>query len=158
MPCTSTALSKGDPQNVHGPSPSFTHITFPQFRQFGAAVSRGCRAAPQLHFRFSLSSKVLFVLISRLRMAASSSFNAVDCPCMDVPPVMFTFVFEGAGEDVREMLRDEELLLVLRSEIRVPAAEGGGLGIGAGMASGLGWSAKALFGVDGPDGEGRFDM
>lgn len=65
---------------------------------------------------------------------------------MEVPPVMFTFVFWGAGEEVRE----EALLLLLdlKSDIRVPAAEGGGLGIGAWMAAGLGWRVKALLDVD----------
>lgn len=67
---------------------------------------------------------------------------------MDVPPVMFTFVFEGAGEEVREAFLEEELLLDLKSEIRAPAAEGGGLGIGAWMASGLGLRANALLAVD----------
>ncbi|KAK8064558.1 beta-glucosidase 1 [Apiospora phragmitis] len=32
------------------PSPSLTQITLPQCRQFGAATSRGCLAATQLHF------------------------------------------------------------------------------------------------------------
>ena len=57
---------------------------------------------------------------------------------------MFTFVFEGAGEEVREAFREVELLLDLKSEIKVPAAEGGGLGMGAWMASGLGWRVNAL--------------
>jgi hypothetical protein len=58
---------------------------------------------------------------------------------------MFTFVFEleGAGEEVREVGVDFE---VLKSEIRVPAAEGGSLGMGAWMAAGLAWSVKALLG------------
>lgn len=88
----------------------------------------------QLHFRFSVSSiRELLVEISRLRIAASSSLSAEDAPCMDVPPVMFTFVFEGAGEEVREAFREVEveLLLDLKSDIKVPAAEGGGLGMGA---------------------------
>jgi hypothetical protein len=97
-------------------------------------------------------SRLLFVLISRLRMAASSSERTFDCPCIDVPPVIFTFVFEleGAGEDVREEFREETFdLEVLKSEIRGPAAEGGGLGVGAWMAAGLGWRVKALFGCVG---------
>jgi hypothetical protein len=149
MPCTSIALSNGDPQNVHGPNPSLTHITFPQLKQFGAAASKGWRAPIQLHFRFSLSiCKELFVEISRLRIAASSSLITEEAPCMDVPPVILTFVLDGAGEEVREAFLEEELLLDLKSEIRAPAAEGGGLGIGAWMASGLGLRVKALLAVD----------
>jgi len=87
------------------------------------------------------------VLISRLRIAESSSERMVEAPCMDVPPVMFTFVFEGAGEDVREAFREAGVLLeVLKSDIKVPAAEGGGLGVGAWMAAGLGCREKALLG------------
>ncbi len=83
------------------------------------------------------------MLISRVRIAASNSERTVEAPCMDVPPVMFTFVFEleGAGEVVREVGVDFE---VLKSEIKVPAAEGGGLGMGAWMVVGLGWEVKAL--------------
>jgi len=78
---------------------------------------------------------------------------------MDVPPVMFTFVFEGAGDDVREALREEAALLDLKSEIRVPAAEGGGLGIGAWMALGLGLRVNALLAIDvDATGAGRFAM
>lgn len=64
---------------------------------------------------------------------------------MEVPPVMFTFVLEGPGEEVREV---GVLFEVLKSEIRVPAAEGGARGVGAWMAAGLGWRVKALFDVD----------
>lgn len=74
------------------------------------------------------------MLISKLRIAASSSERTFDCPCIDVPPVIFTFVFEleGAGDDVREGCREEAFdFEVLKSEIRGPAAEGGGLGVGA---------------------------
>lgn len=74
---------------------------------------------------------MLLVDISRERMAASSSVSTVDAPCMDVPPVMLTFVAFGAGEEVREGTREEEEDFVLKSEINVPAAEGGGLGVGA---------------------------
>lgn len=88
------------------------------------------------------------MLISRLRIAASSSERTVDCPCIDVPPVIFTFVFEleGAGEEVRE---DGVNFEDLKSEIRGPAADDGGLGTGAWMAAGLGWRAKALLGCAG---------
>jgi hypothetical protein len=85
----------------------------------------------QLHFLRSLSSRVLLVLISKLRMAASSSWSTVEAPCIDVPPVMFTFVLEGAGDAVRDALREEELLFDLKSDISEPAAEGGGRGTGA---------------------------
>jgi len=47
---------------------------------------------------------------------------------------MLTLVFEGIGEDVREAFRDVGLLLDLKSDIRVPAAEGGGRGVGAWIA------------------------
>jgi len=88
------------------------------------------------------------VLISRLRIAASSSERTPEAPCIDVPPVIFIFVFElgGAGEDVREVGFDFE---VLKSEIRGPAADGGGLGMGAWTATGLGWRVKALLGCVG---------
>lgn len=62
---------------------------------------------------------------------------------------MFTFVFEfeGAGDDVREGFREEAFNFeVLKSEMRGPAAEGGGLGVGAWIAAGLGWRVKALLG------------
>lgn len=85
----------------------------------------------QLHFLFPLSNNVAFVLISKVLMAESSSERTVDAPCMDVPPVMLTFVLLGAGEEVRELLREEDVLFVLKSEISEPAAEGGGLGMGA---------------------------
>lgn len=89
-----------------------------------------------------------FVLISRLRIAASSSVSTVEAPCIDTPPVMFTFVGleEGAGDDVRVVGR----LFDLKSDIREPEAEGGALN-GAWMADGLGSSEKALFGVDVPE-------
>lgn len=45
---------------------------------------------------------MLFVDISRERIAASSSVRTLDCPCMDVPPVMLTFVGFGAGDAFRE--------------------------------------------------------
>ena len=72
--------------------------------------------------------------------------------------MMFTLVFGGAGEDVRDALRDEALLLDLRSEMSVPAADGGCLGIGAWMPSCLGCREKALLGVDEPEGEGLLVM
>lgn len=53
---------------------------------------------------------------------------------------MFIFVFDGAGEDVR----DTGVLFDLKSEMRVPAAEGGARLVGAWMASGVGCRVKAL--------------
>jgi hypothetical protein len=94
------------------------------------------------------------VLISSVLIAESSSERTFDAPCIDVPPVILTFVL-GAGEDVRELLRDEDVLFDLKSEINEPAAEGGGLGMGAWMASGLGLSVKALLTVDDEGGGGR---
>jgi hypothetical protein len=117
----------------------------------------------QLHFRLELSRRVEFVLISRLRIAASSSERTVEAPCMDVPPVMFIFVFWGAGEDVREGFWEEVLLFEfldgLKSEINGPAAEGGGLGVGVWMTGGLGLSAKAfLLGLEEEEVAGRLDI
>jgi hypothetical protein len=108
----------------------------------------------QLHFRFSLSNNELFVLISNVRIAASSSVNTEEAPCIDVPPVILTFVLLGAGEEVRELFRDVGVLFALKSEISEPAAEGGGLGVGAWMASGFGFRVKALFAAE-EDGTGR---
>ena len=61
-------------------------------------------------------------------MAESRAVSAVEAPCMGVPPVMFTFVF-GAGEEIREV--GALLGAGFGSEIRCPAAEGGGRGVGA---------------------------
>ena len=63
-----------------------------------------------------------FVWISRVRIAESRSLRVVEAPCMDVPPERLILVF-GAGEEVREEVRTSG-----RSEMRLPAAEGGGLG------------------------------
>lgn len=86
------------------------------------------------------------MLISSVRIAASSSVKTADAPCIDVPPVILTFVLLlfGDGEVVRDAFREEGLLLDLKSEISEPAAEGGGFGVGAWTASGLGLSVKAL--------------
>ena len=116
----------------------------------------------QLQARLEESRRrVLLVLISRERMAASSSVRTVEAPCMEVPPVMFTLVGldveedGGAGEDVRVV----GVLFVLKSDIKVPDAEGGPLR-GAWMADGLGSREKALFGVEVPEfvGVGLFGM
>lgn len=124
------AVKSGSPQNVQGPRPSLTQITLLQLRQLGAAVRRGCREPMQLQARLEESRRrVLLVLISRERMAASSSVRTVEAPCMEVPPVMFTLVGldveedGGAGEDVRVV----GVLFVLKSDIKVPDAEGGPL-------------------------------
>ena len=138
---------------MQGPKPSLTHITLPQLRQLGAAARRGCRAPMQLHFRLELSWRVLLVLISRVRIAASSSFKIIEAPCMDVPPVIFILVclvgFDGAGEAVRELVREEGLLLLLKSEIKGPAAEGGALGVGAWITDGWDEREKVLAEVEG---------
>jgi len=95
-------------QNVHGPRPSLTQITLPQFRQFGAAASRGCRAPMQLQRRFAAGrSREEFVDISSARMAESSVESVDDAPCIDCPPVNVTFVivvFLGAGDAFREFV------------------------------------------------------
>ncbi len=104
---------------------------------------------------------MLFVLISKLRIASSSSVRTVDAPCIDVPPVMFTLVFVedgGAGDAVREAFREFEALFEdLKSDIRAPAAEGGARGVGAWTATGLGCSEKA-FDVDEAAVVGFLDM
>jgi hypothetical protein len=98
------------------------------------------------------------VLISKLRMAASSSLSAADPPCIDVPPVMLTFAFDGAGEVFRDVPRDVGALFVLRSEIREPAAEGGGFEMVAGTTSAFGGETEALLAVGAPEETGRFDI
>jgi hypothetical protein len=95
---------------------------------------------------------VLFVLISRLRIASSSSLSTAEAPCIGVPPVMLIFFVTvgalGAGEEVREAFREAGLLLEdLKSDIRAPAAEGGARGVGACTAAGLESSLKALDGA-----------
>lgn len=105
----------------------------------------------QLHARCAAGNKRLeFVLISKLRIAASNSESTEEAPCIDVPPEMLTFIFEGAGEEVRDVGVDFE---VLKSDIKDPAAEGGGLGMGAWTAAGLADKVKALLG-DGLEAEG----
>jgi hypothetical protein len=97
--------------------------------QFGAAAKRGWRVAWQLQRRAAkLSLFVGLVWSSRERIAESKAVRAVEAPCMGVPPVMAILVF-GAGEEVRVTgaLRD----VGFGSEIRRPAAEGGGFGMGA---------------------------
>lgn len=108
----------------------------------------------QLHLLFAGSAeREEFVDISSVRIAASRSESAVEAPCMAFPPVMFIFVF-GAGEALREgfweVTRDEavDLDFLPKSDIKVPAAEGGGRGIGAWMAAGVLSSAKAFEDVD----------
>lgn len=115
----------------------------------------------QLHFRLlSSGERVLLVLISRVRIAESRAERVVEEPCMDCPPVMWTFVFclvaAGRGEEVREGFWEDEEDFVLKSDIRVPEAEGGAFGVGAWMAAGLGLRENALLGVG--VGDGRLDM
>jgi hypothetical protein len=71
---------------------------------------------------------------------------------------MLTFVLFGAGEDVRDVLWEEGLLFDLKSEISEPAAEGGGLGVGATMPEGWGSSVKALLAVEVEEGGVRLVM
>jgi len=112
-------------QKVQGPNPSFTQIILPQARQLGLASSSGWRWAIHGHFRRAFCSGVRakdgFVCISSSRIADSRSVRAVDWPCMGVPPVMVTLVFDLDGDDERED--------GLESDIRRPAAEGGSLGV-----------------------------
>ena len=67
-------------------------------------------------------------------MAESRAVRAVEAPCIGVPPVMFTFAF-GTGEDVRVV--GALLGTGFTSEMRWPAAEGGGRGVGAWIAAGV---------------------
>ena len=62
---------------------------------------------------------------------------------MEAPPGTLILVF-GAGEDVREVLR-EPVCTLGRSDIRGPAAEGGGLDdfVGMGSCCASGWSESA---------------
>ncbi len=64
---------------------------------------------------------------------------------MEAPPGTLILVF-GAGEEVREALREPECTFG-RSEIRGPAAEGGGLDdlveVGLGSCRASGWSESA---------------
>ena len=59
-----------------------------------------------------------------MRLDTRSS-KVVDAPCMEAPPGTLIVVF-GAGEEVREVLR-EPVCTLGRSDIKGPAAEGGGL-------------------------------
>lgn len=64
-------------------------------------------------------------------MAESRAERALEAPCMGVPPVMVTLVFEflpGAGDDVRELLLEVGRDFGFMSEMRAPAAEGGARG------------------------------
>ena len=122
MDWMSWALKRAELQNVHGPMPSFTHMIFPQLRQFGAASSNVCLVAMQLHFRLLLSceARVGFVWISSALIADSRSLSAVEAPCIGVPPVTLTFALAfgfvseiswpgsffdagGAGETARDL-------------------------------------------------------
>lgn len=124
---------------MQGPRPSLTQITLPQFRQFGAAASRGCRAATQLHRREAMPEAELevcvgLVVISSWRMASSRSERAVEAPCMGVPPAIEILVAAflpllGPGVEVREAGFDLGFGLP-RSETNVPWADGGGFGVG----------------------------
>ena len=128
MDWMSSEDKSGVEQNVQGPMPSFMQIIFPQLRQFGAAASRGWRVAWQSQRRLAVSAAVVdeserFVCISRARMAESRSLRVVEAPCIGVPPERAILVL-GAGEEVREFV----VRTFGRSERRVPAADGGGLG------------------------------
>ena len=59
-------------------------------------------------------------------MAESRSWRVVDAPCMDAPPAMLTVVLFGAGEELREGVR-EPVRTLGRSDIKGPEADGGGL-------------------------------
>ena len=83
----------------------------------------------QLQRRLAVSAGVVeeragLVWISRARIAESRSLRAVEAPCIGIPPDRLILVL-GAGEGVRD-----EVLTLGTSEIREPAADGGGLGDG----------------------------
>jgi len=114
----------------------------------------------QLHRRFAAGRRSEeFVDISRARIAESRVESVDDAPCIDCPPVSVTFVFKtflGAGEAFLELfweaLREEEEDLVLNSDIKEPAAEGGGRATGACTAAGFEDKEAALLGVPVRDG------
>jgi hypothetical protein len=83
---------------------------------------------------------------------------AAEAPCIDVPPVMLTFVFAGAGEVVRDVALEAGVLFDLKVEIREPAADGGGRGLGALVASNSGVGTEALLVSDDLGEDGRLDM
>jgi hypothetical protein len=85
----------------------------------------------QLHARAALSLVVGLVWTSRERMAESRAERAVEAPCIGVPPVIFTLVCFGAGDEVRDVGLLLGFLVGLRSDISVPAADGGARGVGA---------------------------
>lgn len=156
MPWISRADRRGVPQNVHGPKPSLTQITLPQFRQFGAAANKGWRVAMQLHFREAAEGRRdVLVLISRVRIAESRAERVVEEPCMDWPPVMVTLVCLGLGGGCEGVGFDFGLC---RSDIRAPEAEGGGFGVEDWVAAGLGLREKALLGPGVGVGVGLLDM
>lgn len=136
-------------------------MILPQFRQLGAAASKGWRVALQEHARAEgdvLEERVGLVWISSDRMAESCvqkqahlffsrtipqkyvqwspwkiqfsiltrSCSVADAPCIDAPPETLTVVL-GAGEAVRDELRDDPVRTFGRSDINGPAADGGGL-------------------------------
>lgn len=76
---------------------------------------------------------------------------------MGTPPVILTFVFfdeDGRGDDVlegpREELAEEDFGVLSVSDISVPDAEGGTLGVGAWTTSGFEEREKAF--CEGPVG------
>ena len=119
-------------------------MTFPQLRQLGTAAKTGCRLPTQLQRREATPSFVFeawegSVEISSERMAWSRSEMTLEEPCMGTPPVMEILVvvdcwllreLGGPGVEVREEELDLDFCLEGRSEMRAPAADGGGLGAG----------------------------
>ena len=125
MPSLSSLLMIGLPQNVQGPKPSLTHITFPHDKQFGAAASKGWRVAMQLHARSALDC-VLGEPLSRVLIKASSSDRFLEAEDIGVPPISVTFaccLFAG----LELLVLGAEAGFGLGSDIRRPAAEGGSL-------------------------------
>lgn len=144
-------------------------ITFPQLRQLGTAAKTGCRPPTQLQRREAMPSFVFeawegSVEISRDRMAWSRSEITLEEPCMGTPPVMEILVVAdcwllreagGPGVEVREEGLDLDFCLAGRSDMRVPAADGGGLEEG--------WEGGGLLGplkelLEGVDARGFEDM
>lgn len=114
---------------MHGPKPSLTHITLPQLRQFGAAAKRACLVAIQLQAREALES-VGVDAFSRVWIKASSSERFLEELLMGVPPVIVTFAGREDGREGEDVRVFGALAGLGRSEIRRPAADGGGLGGG----------------------------
>lgn len=95
-------------------------------RQANRSKARGLSGVQGSGLQHPMIAKSVIVLDEVIE-THTRSWSVVDAPCMEVPPWTLTLVF-GAGEDVREEVR-EPVRTLGRSEMRGPAAEGGGLDV-----------------------------